>query len=109
MKKQFICLLAIFSALMASAQSNPTGTVIYSLPQTVLSITVQSEREAFTAGPYASYAQKYLGVAARQEKPQVRTYQDEGHPRPEVNDVQVVKARAAPEKDANNNSCSFSC
>lgn len=67
MKKHLLCLLAIFSALVSQAQSNPAGTVIYSLPQTVLSITVQSEREAFTAGPYASYAQKYLGVAARQK------------------------------------------
>ena len=42
-----------------------TGVVVYSLPRTTVSIRVEAQREAFTAGPYAQYAQKYLGVAAR--------------------------------------------
>ena len=45
----------------AGAQS---GTVIYSLPRTTVNIKVKARREAFTAGPYAAYAQKYLSVAA---------------------------------------------
>lgn len=42
----------------------PQGTVVYALPTTTLNLKVVAERETFTAGPYAKYAQKYLGVAA---------------------------------------------
>ncbi|MCL2728015.1 MAG: DUF4831 family protein [Bacteroidales bacterium] len=45
----------------------PDGAVIYSLPMTTLNIQVEAEREVFTAGPYARFAQKYLGLEARQE------------------------------------------
>lgn len=59
--------LLIFSLMLltlpeAFAQA---GGVVYSLPRTTISIKVKARREAFTAGPYAAYAQKYLGVAAR--------------------------------------------
>ena len=47
--------------LRASAQG-----VTYALPQTSLSIDVEAVKESFYAGPYARYAQKYLGVEARQ-------------------------------------------
>ena len=43
-----------------------TGAVIYSLPRTTVGIAVKARREAFSAGPYAPYAQKYLGVARTQ-------------------------------------------
>ncbi len=45
----------------------PTGVVIYSLPSTTISLTIEAEKEIFTAGPYAQYAQKYMGTAARQQ------------------------------------------
>lgn len=65
MRKSILCAAALLVALTASAQGQPAGSVVYSLPQTVIRITVEAQREAFTAGPYAQYAQKYLGVAAR--------------------------------------------
>jgi hypothetical protein len=45
----------------------PDGAVIYSLPMTTLDIRVEAEQEMFTAGPYAAFAKKYLGLDARQE------------------------------------------
>lgn len=42
------------------------GNVVYSLPSTVFGLTVYAESESFVAGPYAKYAQKYLGVKARE-------------------------------------------
>jgi len=63
MKRILLALtLLIFLLPEARAQAGP---VVYSLPRTTVSLTVEALREAFTAGPYAAYAQKYLGVAAR--------------------------------------------
>ena len=66
MKRTLLALLALalFFPTEAAAQS---GALVYSLPQTVLSLKVKVQREAFTAGPYAAYAQKYMGIAARTE------------------------------------------
>ncbi|MCQ2118340.1 MAG: DUF4831 family protein [Bacteroidales bacterium] len=55
-----------FSGMRASAQ-DPAGTVSYALPQTTIVFEVEAVREYFYAGPYAKYAQKYLGVTAREE------------------------------------------
>ena len=38
------------------------GGVIYSLPRTGIRITVEVEQEKYFRGPYADYAQKYLGI-----------------------------------------------
>ena len=65
MRKSILCAAALLLALSTSAQGQPAGSVVYSLPQTIIRLTVEAQREAFTAGPYAQYAQKYLGVAAR--------------------------------------------
>ena len=54
---------ALLFAWSASAQA----PVSYSLPRTTLTLTVTVERESFFAGPYARYAQKYLGISASQE------------------------------------------
>ena len=54
--------LVLLAGLSAAAQ----GTVSYSLPRTTLTLTVTVERESFFAGPYARYAQKYLGITAPQ-------------------------------------------
>ena len=67
MKIKLMTALAFAFALVqmtASAQtgSDPTGYVTYSLPQTVLSLEVEAVRETFYAGPYAKYAEKYLGI-----------------------------------------------
>lgn len=52
--------------VLAMAQSDPAGSVVYSLPSTSVSLQVEVQKENFYAGPYAKYAQKYLGVEARQ-------------------------------------------
>jgi len=61
--------LTIFNAapLCAQNESNPAGTAVYALPKTTIALTVTAEKETFLAGPYAQYAQKYLGDAARTE------------------------------------------
>ena len=65
MKKITILFAALAAALSLRAQ-DPEGALVYALPQTVISIEVEAVREDFHAGPYAKFAQKYLGVDARQ-------------------------------------------
>lgn len=71
MKRQMIAaaaaLLTILNVSSARAQesANPSGTAVYALPQTTIALAVTAEKETFLAGPYAKYAQKYLGDAAR--------------------------------------------
>ena len=43
------------------------GYITYSLPSTVLMVDVDAVQETFHAGPYARYAEKYLGIKARQK------------------------------------------
>lgn len=68
MKRIFILaavLLAFSGLYRAEAQSQMPGTVIYSLPQTTISVTVKVKVEKFTPGPYAQFAKKYFGTDAR--------------------------------------------
>ena len=92
MNQRFFGLTIVFSLLMTgnslfaqelrAGDFVPDGAVIYSLPMTTLHIQVEAERELFTAGPYARFAKKYLGLDARMEdhvlyritKVQVRPY-----------------------------------
>lgn len=53
-----------FSQIFKSSDATPAGTVIYSLPQTSIRVTVKVSLSKFTAGPYAAYSDKYLGVTA---------------------------------------------
>ncbi len=55
--------------VIASAQksTDPEGYVTYSLPSTSLVLEVEAVQESFYAGPYARYAEKYLGIKARQK------------------------------------------
>lgn len=70
MRKTITTTLAalVLSTLAASAQaslgSDVSGTVSYALPSTVITLEVEAVVETFHAGPYAKYAQKYLGVEA---------------------------------------------
>ncbi len=48
-----------------AAQPLPTGTIVYSLPSTTITLRATAEYEDFIAGPYAQYAKKYLGIEAR--------------------------------------------
>lgn len=74
MKKTAILTAALLSmaAIQAMAQGakadfDPEGTVSYALPQTSLTFDVEAVQEKFYAGPYAKFAQKYLGIDARQQ------------------------------------------
>lgn len=55
--------------VIASAQksSDPEGYVTYSLPSTALVLDVEAVQESFHAGPYAKYAEKYLGIKVKQK------------------------------------------
>jgi hypothetical protein len=39
-----------------------SGCFVYALPRTVFRLSVVVERDVYTAGPYAAYAEKYLGI-----------------------------------------------
>ncbi len=58
---------AAFAAALCVTAAAQTNTVVYSLPSTVLSFDVSGVQETFYAGPYASYAAKYLGIEVRVE------------------------------------------
>ena len=71
--KSLFLMSLLVTAQVASAQvvspgeRVPQGSLIYSLPSTSFHIVAESSRESFTAGPYARFAQKYLGIDARTE------------------------------------------
>jgi hypothetical protein len=68
MKFGFIAaMLLSVMPFMASAQKNsdPEGHLTYSLPTTVIAIEVDAVQERFYAGPYAKFAEKYLGIKPR--------------------------------------------
>ena len=62
----FTAVLALMP-FMSSAQTgaDPEGYVTYSLPSTVITLDVEAVQEKFYAGPYARYAEKYLGMKPR--------------------------------------------
>ena len=65
----FSVALLMMLPLAASAQkkSDPQGHLTYSLPSTTIMLEVEAVQEAFYAGPYAKYAEKYLGIKVRQK------------------------------------------
>lgn len=71
MKKSAIILAMLLAfPCLGSAQRldlDPDGTVSYALPRTSLTFDVEAVQEKFYAGPYAKFAQKYLGVEVRQQ------------------------------------------
>ena len=71
MRTKFIFSLAVILALpmVVSAQkkSDPEGLLTYSLPSTTIMLEVEAVQEIFYAGPYAKYAEKYLGIETRQK------------------------------------------
>lgn len=64
--KKIACMIAALAAALSLRAQDPEGALVYALPRTVISVEVEAVREDFHAGPYARYAQKYLGVDARQ-------------------------------------------
>jgi len=67
--KRLLISTALLSALLlntsysASAQ-NTSGEITYSLPSTTIHMEVEAIMEYRTPGPFAKYAEKYLGIAA---------------------------------------------
>lgn len=48
-------------------KADPEGFLTYSLPSTTVVLEVEAVQEKFYVGPYARYAEKYLGIKARQK------------------------------------------
>ena len=74
----FLCtsLMACTTVLYAqkkTAEPDPAGVVAYSLPSTTLVLEVEAVQEKFYAGPYAKFAEKYLGIDVRQKDSQTYT------------------------------------
>ena len=65
MKKILISTILTAFSVALFAQAVPNGSVIYALPRTTVTLTVEAQYKVFTAGPYAQYAQKYLGYDAK--------------------------------------------
>ena len=64
MKRTFFLILSgILGITLAGAQES-SAIISYALPRTVLSFDVKATQTIFYAGPYARYAQKYLGIQA---------------------------------------------
>ena len=69
--RKLMLTLGLFAALGVCAQETIKTTankfngygIVYSLPQTALDIEVIVTRSVEKAGPFAKYAQKYLGMA----------------------------------------------
>lgn len=69
MKRIIIIAAALVLSALCSpsyAQVQPSGTVVYSLPRTTVSVTVEATVVKTVPGPYARFAQKYFGVSAPQ-------------------------------------------
>lgn len=54
------------SQVIAQGEAVPKGAIVYSLPATSFRITSEVIRESFVAGPYAKFAQKYLGIQVKE-------------------------------------------
>ena len=72
MNKFLIILCLIAPSIWSNAQgvyegTDPKGTISYFLPSTTINIEVEATQELFYAGPYAKYANKYLGINVKQE------------------------------------------
>lgn len=54
------------SQVLAPDEIVPQGAIVYSLPLTSFRFLAEADHESFVAGPYAKFAQKYLGIQARE-------------------------------------------
>ncbi len=67
-KTLMVSAFALMPVLMSAQKvEDPEAYVTYSLPSTTLVLDVEAVQESFHAGPYARYAEKYLGVKVRQK------------------------------------------
>ena len=68
-KRILIAALLTISAAATNAQTKAEdmqGYLTYTLPKTTIVLEVEAVQEKFYAGPYAKYAEKYLGIKPRQ-------------------------------------------
>lgn len=70
--KTKLCIITALLAIPAFMQAqtgvaDPQGALVYALPMTSVKLEIEASQENFYAGPYAKYAQKYLGIDARQK------------------------------------------
>ena len=66
-KLSVAALMMLPLTVSAQKSSDPVGVVTYSLPSTTIMLEVEAVQETFYAGPYAKYAEKYLGIEVRQK------------------------------------------
>ena len=69
MIKKVLTAALLTISLAVSAQKkgeDPQSYLTYSLPMTTITLEVEAVQEKFYAGPYAKYAEKYLGIKPRQ-------------------------------------------
>lgn len=68
MKQNYLMvLIAIVAFSFSLKAAEPEGLLTYSLPSTTISLEVEAVKESFYAGPYAKFAEKYLGITARDQ------------------------------------------
>lgn len=68
MKKNYLLALFTFITLSFSLKAaEPEGLITYSLPSTTITLEVEAVKESFYAGPYAKYAEKFLGISAKSQ------------------------------------------
>ena len=97
-----------YSQIFKSSDAAPAGTVIYSLPQTSVRITVKASLSRFTAGPYAAYSEKYLGVSADRSSKSTCTIEEvELVPLIEADQSLSVALNIGTSKNANANFLNF--
>ncbi len=64
MKRTILAAAALLAATLCAAQ-NSIDAVSYSVPQTVIKVRYTVRQTIFHAGPFAAYAEEYLGIDAR--------------------------------------------
>lgn len=62
----FIAAGTVQAQILTPGEAVPQGAIIYSLPSTTISLKATARHESFVAGPYAAFAQKYMGLDAKQ-------------------------------------------
>ena len=62
-----LAVMAVSMTAAAQKKSDPEGYLTYSLPSTTITLEVEAVQERFHVGPYAKYAEKYLGIRPRQK------------------------------------------
>ncbi|MBO5874177.1 MAG: DUF4831 family protein [Rikenellaceae bacterium] len=61
--KKYLLLAILFTAgILSQSKAQTTSAAVYALPRTVVKVDVSAQKTEVQAGPYARFAQKYLGI-----------------------------------------------